>query len=247
MKSKLTIEKDIFNSKIFKEEFGNVTDYFKDISEIEIKAEVKNAHFSLFGIKVDSKDLAAMHSFQKAGFYVVDCLVTYEFDKEKCILPDLIPTLDFKNNLDSGEIEILAQVAHSVFKFDRFHSDPNIKAEYADNYYYQWLKNSFAGFSDGAFVPLMDGEVAGFATYKINNVDSYTSTIVLNAVATKFMGKGVYQNIILKATKELLKKSSRIRIGTQAGNIPVQRTLQKLGYKLIDVKYVLHFYKQKDN
>lgn len=243
MKSRLIIERDDFNSEIFKEEFGNIVEYSKNISEAQIRAKIKSSPFTFLGIKVDSKDLTAMYFFQKAGFYVVDCLVTYEFDKEKCILPDLTSTLDFKKNLNFAEIESLAQIAHSVFKYDRFHSDLNIKTEYADNYYYQWVKNSFAGFSDGVFVPLMDGEVAGFATYKINNVDSFTSTIVLNAVATKYMGKGVYQNIILKATKELLKKSSKIRIGTQAKNIPVQRTLQKFGYKLIDVKYVLHFYK----
>lgn len=245
MKSNLKIERDSFNSEIFEEEFGNITKYSKDITKDQIKSAIRESPFTFFGVKVNTKDLKAMYSFQKAGFYVVDCLVTFEFDKEKCMLPDLSLSLDFKKSLNAHEIEDLANVAKSAFKYDRFHSDPNIKTECADNYYYQWVKNSFSGYADGVLVPLFEGEIAGFMTYNINNVDSSTSTIVLNAVDPRFREKGIYQATLLKCTKDLLNKSSKIHIGTQVDNIPVQRAWQKLGYKLIDAKFVLHFCKNK--
>ncbi|MDD3999621.1 MAG: GNAT family N-acetyltransferase [Bacilli bacterium] len=245
MKSNLKIEKDIFNSEIFKEEFGNIVEYSDDITKEQIKSAIRKTPFTFFGVKVNAKDLTAMYSFQKAGFYVVDCLVTFEFDKEKCSLPDLSLSLDFKKSLNVHEIENLAKVAKSAFKNDRFHSDPNIKTEYADDYYYQWVKNSFSGYSDGVLVPLFEGKIAGFITYKNNNIDSSTSTIVLNAVDPRFRGKGIYEAALLKCTKDLLDKSSKIHIGTQVDNIPVQRAWQKLGYKLIDAKFVLHFFKSK--
>ena len=69
------------------------------------------------------------------------------------------------------------------------------------------------------------------------------STMVLSAVDPNYMGLGVYFNMIKKGTIELLKYSNKIRVGTQVDNIPVQRTWQKLGYKLIDVKYIFHYKK----
>lgn len=243
MDSRIIISRDSFNSEVFKLEFGNVSDFAFDITTKEIREALRETAYEIYGVRIDSKNLGAMYNFQKAGFYVVDCLVTYEFDKNKCILPETMPSLSFKDNLSEEEIENLANIARSVFKFDRFHSDPNIDKALADDYYYNWVKNSFHGFADGAVVPLVDEEVAGFTTYKINNVDSVTSTLVLSAVGSKYMGKGVYQNMILKGTIELLKHSTKIRLGTQVDNVPVQRTWQKLGYKLAEVKYILHYYK----
>lgn len=243
MDNKIKIKRDDFNSKVFKRNFANIDEPSNDITLEEIQRIIKGTDYDLYGIKINSKNILNMYNFQKAGFYVVDCLVTYEFDKKTNKLPDIQLTLPFKDDLTDEEVEKLARVAQNVFKIDRFHSDPNINPKLADDYYYQWVKNSFAGFADGAIVPLVNGEVAGFTTYKINNVDGETSTLVLSAVNSDFMGKGVYQNMILKGTLELLKKSNKIRLGTQVDNIPVQRTWQKLGYKLIEVNYVLHFSK----
>src|SRR5690606_38026845 len=106
--------------------------------------------------------------------------------------------------------------------------------------YFDWVVNSFNGFSDGAVVPMIGGVPVAFTTYKINNVDNETSTLVLSAVDAKHFGKGIYADMIKKGTNEMLKYSTKIRVGTQVDNIPVQRTWQKLGYKLINVQYVLH-------
>ena len=124
------------------------------------------------------------------------------------------------------------------FRIDRFHSDPNLSRENADEYYRSWVINSFNGFADGAILPMIDDKIVGFTTYKINNVDFQTSTMVLSAVDSEYMGQGVYYNMIKKGTLELLKHSKKIRVGTQVDNIPVQRTWQKLGYKLVEIKYI---------
>lgn len=242
MKSKISISKDKFNSEIFNINFGYVEHYESGLKVEDINECLKRTDYNLIGVKIDSSDLHAMYNFQMAGFYVVDCLVTYEYDKKTCKPLNDEYTIKFRNVINESEKIHLANVASQVFKIDRFHSDPNLSKDLADKYYFQWVLNSFNGFSDGVIIPEIDGLPVAFTTYKINNVDDTTSTMVLSAVDSKFSGRGVYHNMIQKGTIELLKFSEKIRVGTQVDNIPVQRTWQKLGYKLICVQYVLHYH-----
>jgi len=243
MNEKLLISQDHFNSKIFGMKFGNVIDYEKEISSEEIVDIITRNEFDFLGIKIDSKDFKVIYNFQKAGFYLVDCLVTYEFDSSKMPVPSEDFNISFAQKVGENDITRLANIAADVFKIDRFHSDPNLSRLDADEYYRSWVFNSFSGFADGAILPMIDNKIVGFTTYKINNVNEETSTMVLSAVDSEYMGQGVYFNMIKKGTLELLKQSKKIRVGTQVDNIPVQRTWQKLGYKLVEIKYILHYKK----
>lgn len=245
MENKLRISKDVFNSEIFKINFGHIHNYDASIESQEIVKIINSSKYDMVSVRINSTDLDAMYNFQRAGFYVVDCLVTYEFDVNKSKKPNEEYTVGFKDELTNDDKEKLTKIASSVFKIDRFHSDPNLKKESSDNYYYQWVKNSFNGYADGSVVPEIDGKAVGFTTYNINNVDNTTSTLVLSAVDPEYMGRRVYENMIRKGTLEMLKHSTKIRVGTQVDNVPVQRTWQKLGYKLIDVKYILHKYNKE--
>ena len=245
MNEKILIEYDDFNSKIFGMKFGNISDYEKDITSEDIIKIITNSEFDFLGFKIDSKDFKTIYNFQKAGFYLVDCLVTYEFDSNKVPIPNDDFDISFAQQIEHKDISRLANIAADVFRIDRFHSDPNLSRENADEYYRSWVINSFNGFADGAILPMINNKIVGFTTFKINNVDVQTSTMVLSAVDSEYMGQGVYYNMIKKGTLELLKQSKKIRVGTQVDNIPVQRTWQKLGYKLIEIKYVLHFTNSK--
>jgi len=243
MNQKLIISYDNFNSRIFGMKFGNINDYTKDITAEEIVNIVMKSEFDFFGIKIDSKDYIAIYSFQHAGFYLVDCLVTYEFDSTKTPAPNGDFDIAFAEQITQIDINKLADIAANVFKIDRFHSDPNLSKTSADEYYRNWVINSFNGYSDGAILPMIDNKIVGFMTYKINNVDDQTSTLVLNAVDSEYMGQGIYHNMMKKGTLDLLKQSKKIRVGTQVDNIPAQRTWQRLGYKLVEVKYIFHYKK----
>lgn len=243
MKDKLSITYDSFNSKIFGLRFGNITYYKKYITLEEIEGIISKSKFEFFGIKINSKDFKSIYNFQKAGFYLVDCLVTYEFDSNQMPIPSDDFSISFTQQIKQSDITRLSDIAADVFRIDRFHSDPNLSIENANEYYRSWVVNSFNGYADGTILPIINNKIVGFTTYKINNVDVQTSTLVLSAVDSEFMGQGVYYNMIKKGTLDLMKFSKKIRVGTQVSNIPVQRTWQKLGYKLVEIEYVFHFRK----
>jgi ribosomal protein S18 acetylase RimI-like enzyme len=245
MKNKTSLNRDDFNSKIFNLNFGNISTYDPTSSFNEISEIMNKSDYDIVGVKVKSVDTDFIYNLQKYGFYLVDCLVSYEFDSTKTKLPNDTYTVDFTDTVKGSEIEQLAKIASDVFRIDRFHSDPNLSKDDANRYYYQWVKNSFNGFSDGVILPSIQNKVVGFTTYKINNVDFETSTLVLSAVNPDYAGRRIYHNMILKGTNYLLSKSNKIRVGTQVDNIPVQRTWQRLGYKLISVDYIFHHYRYK--
>lgn len=236
----MKIIKDEFNSKIFKINFGSITKYEKDISINKINNVVNKANFDFIDVKIDSKDMGTLYNFQRCGFYIVDCMVTYEFNSLNTCHPNFDYNYDFKYKAEDSEVLILAKMASNVFKHNRFHSDPNLSNDLCDNYYYEWVLNSFGGYSDGVVISMLDNKPVGFITYNINKFDASTSTIVLNAIDPEYSNRGIYSNLLLKCTNELLKVSSKIRIGTQVDNLYVQRAWQKIGFKLVDVKYVLH-------
>jgi ribosomal protein S18 acetylase RimI-like enzyme len=243
MSEKLVISCDNFNSEIFNKAFGNIDYYDENITSKEILTLINNSIYNFIGIKINSTDFKAIYNFQKAGFYLVDALVTYEFDSTKTEKLDDDFSIEFAEHATKDDIDNLSNIAANVFKIDRFHSDPNLSYNSANEYYKKWVINSFNGFADGAILPMINNQIVGFTTYKINNINNHTSTMVLSAVDSNFMGRGVYYNMIKKGTNILLKNSKKIRVGTQIDNIPVQRTWQKLGYKLIDIKYIFHYSK----
>lgn len=233
---------DQYNSEIFGLKFGNITEYNNTISSSEIKKVINESNFDFLGIKISPNENLAFHSFQKAGFYVVDCLVTYEFDSKTTTLKDYIVSNKMKDIVSKDDVETLSKIASEVFIKDRFHSDPNINKKLADKYYSTWVKNSFNDSKIEHIVAETNGKPIGFIVYKIDDIND-TATIILNAVDKNFFRKGVYSDMLYIVTTKLIKKVNKIFIGTQFDNIAAIRTWQKMGYKIIDTKYVLHYSK----
>ncbi len=237
---KFILVKDEFNSEIFECNFGNIYEVSDELECKDISLIINKSDYDFVSAKINAANQKSLYEFQKAGFYIVDCLVTYEFDSVKNNLKNMEYKFEFSSQISQTQVEKLASIASKLFKIDRYHSDPNLNDALCDKYYYRWIENSFKGFADGCILPMYKGKIVGFTTYNVNNVDEDTSTMVLSGVDPKAQGMGVYGNMIHKGTKKLLEHSSKVRVGTQINNIAVQRTWQRLGYKLIEVNYVLH-------
>ena len=139
---KIELVHDKFNSTIFKLKFGNIANYSNELTQKEIKCAIRNADYDFLAVKIDSKDVKAMYNFQRVGFYLVDTLVTYEFDSQITSIPDDTFACDFAYRVTKSDVLRLADIASRVFKIDRFHSDPNLDKLKSDNYYYNWVINS---------------------------------------------------------------------------------------------------------
>ena len=232
------IMKDVFNSEIFQINMGNINSLdLKDVDNTLFMAEKEFDHLS---IKLDSNQLKECNYLLSKGFYIVDTLVSYIFDYEKNIFPEIKESKEvIIDKVNPEDVEQISKIAYNSFFNDRFHNDINLNNELCNQYYENWIRNSCNGFADLVLVGKDDkGNILGFGTGKY--YDEEHSALVLNAVTEFARGKGVYTLMIYEAMKFFKGKSRYLTLGTQINNYAVQKAWNKLGFKIYESKYVLH-------
>ena len=129
--------------------------------------------------------------------------------------------------------------------FDRFHSDWSFNIDKADNYLSTYVENSIKGFTDLVIVPNQQNVppdsflTANYLKSDWDKLDYKISKMVLSAVSSD-TNKGWYIKLISEMTfilKEIGAKS--VFMNTQATNIAVLVTWEKLGYRLGRTTHIL--------
>lgn len=129
--------------------------------------------------------------------------------------------------------------------FDRFHSDWSFNIDKADNYLSTYVENSIKGFTDLVIVPNQQNIppdsflTANYLKMDWDKLDYKISKMVLSAVSSD-TNKGWYIKLISEMTfilKEIGAKS--VFMNTQATNIAVLVTWEKLGYRLGRTTHIL--------
>lgn len=235
----MKIAKDEFNSKIFKQNMGNIT-YDGDVDVKKIIDEAIQEGYHHLSVKVDTFDLSVVNEFIRNGFSIVDTLISYRFDYRTTTIIDCEYISDISiDSVKPSEIEDIARIAHDSFFNDRFHNDVTLDNNLCNLYYENWARNCCNGYADLALIcKSKDGKILGFMTSR--NIDKNESNLVISAVTKESRGKGVYSAFAWESMKYFKNKSNYITTGTQINNYAVQKTWGKLGFKVYDSKYVLH-------
>ena len=97
--------------------------------------------------------------------------------------------------------------------------------------------------SGRGFVALVDGKVAGFISYKVDECKKL-GEILANAVSGKFRGLGIgsrmYEFVLSEMRKEGMKYAT-VSTGLDDGHAPARRAYEKMGFEknLPSVKYFM--------
>lgn len=235
----MKIVKDEFNSKIFKQNMGNIT-YDGDVDVKRIIEEAIQKGYHHLSIKVDTFDLSVVNDFIHNGFCIVDTLISYRFDYRTTPIINYEYISDIRiDSVKPSEIEDIARIAHDSFFNDRFHNDVTLDNNLCNTYYENWARNCCNGLTDLVLIcKNTSKQTLGFASVKYLNKEE--SSIILNAVTKEARGKGVYTAIAWEVMKKYKNKSNYLIIGSQINNYAAQKTWGKLGFKIYDSKYVLH-------
>ncbi len=212
--------------------------------------ELKRRGFSHIAAKVDIYDYGTVHALEMNGFRLMDTTVTYGFDFRKSKIP-LLKSQVVLRLANPGDEKRLIKIAADSFSaqrvaIDRFHADPALPKEKSDSLYVAWIRNSFKGeAADAIIVAELDGVPVGFTTIQHVRADSNIlglkiGAFVLSAVDPKARGRGIYTSIILEGLQYLKSKVEIIELGTQITNLPVQRALSSIGFKLSSATYAFH-------
>jgi hypothetical protein len=127
--------------------------------------------------RVDVRDLAGVEAAQRAGFRLVDTLVTYlghaspprpdwvaehypDFESETLSGPDLA-------RVDRAAVEHFAAFMRESYRIDRFHADRRLPAERSHELYVEWFRRIFSGeWASGVQLVRRGGRYVGFCSFR---------------------------------------------------------------------------------
>jgi dTDP-4-amino-4,6-dideoxy-D-galactose acyltransferase len=199
---------------------------------------------AFFSAKIPTSDVVAVTNATQAGLSVVDVNITFDWagmssggiDDAKGQASDV--AIETANPDDTAAIE---QVAARCFTFSRFHLDPGIGVDRANEIKRQWAGNACRGRARAVYVARRPDGIAGFLAVLENRSDAGTDAIIdLVGVAGAHQGQGTGRALSRRFVDQWRGRVDRLRVGTQVSNIPAMRLYESLGFRVAETAYVLH-------
>lgn len=137
----------------------------------------------------------------------------------------------------TSDEEAVAKIARTSFRFSRFHIDPFVGPEIADAMREDWVRNYFRGLrGDALIVEEREQKIAGFLLVCRND-----EADVIDLVATDpaFRKTGVGRSMI-NFLDMLPMSPQKIRVGTQAVNIPSIAFYKAEGFHELGNNHIYH-------
>jgi len=208
--------------------------FFHDWENLK-KNHTKEKFFVFSKISTDAIDI--WQCLETADFKLIDTNLKFELHGnisfEKKQKKDIeICFAEEKHQEATGDI------AKNNFFYSRFHLDPLLDNNIANQIKQNWVKNYFSGKrGDEMVLALMNGKPIGFLQLIIKDSELLIDLIGVDKIA---QGKGVASAMIQFAKKKITR--SYIKVGTQICNLPSIKLYQKLGFVLSGSDYVFHYH-----
>lgn len=135
--------------------------------------------------------------------------------------------------------EATREVGATAFEYTRFHLDPQISNETADQLKGQWAANFFVGKRGDRMILAKCGDkVAGFLQVLVRN-----ETLIIDLIATaKNHRKKGLARAMMSFAESQIPGINEVIVGTQMANIPSIRLYQRMGFQFKEGKYVFHWH-----
>lgn len=220
------IKKDKFLSEIYSINWMN---YKGELNEKNLKKALNSKNIDRLDFTVDSKNIKIIYFLLKNNCYLSSSKSIYEYNKEKIDFQS-----DFIKFAKLEDADKIASIAISDFILDRYRNDPYLDKSKIEKLYKNWIRNNIKERCKDVLVYKKDKIIHGFLCV-IDKHDHYY--IELAGVKRERGKKGIGTELI-KAVLSKFHDKKKICI-TQIHNIPMQRLLQKNGFKIIENKVIL--------
>jgi ribosomal protein S18 acetylase RimI-like enzyme len=207
-----------------------------------MRRQVQGSYYA----KIDTTRIEIVRQLGGLGFYVVDVNVTFGLDKAKAS-PRMQPQPGFRCQIGEASAEQreeVLEIARSCFRFSRFHLDPQIPLEIANQIKHDWILNyQLKKRGEHLWVATVAGRPAGFlAVIAGNEAGRRYRAIDLIGVAPAYQGQGIGQALVAYFIDTYRDQNDFLLVGTQIANLPSIHLYQKLGFSLIKSAYVMHLH-----
>ncbi len=188
--------------------------------------------------RIDAEDISSVHALEASGYALMDGINTFTIEthlRDADVNAEHF-SIRLGNESDAGTAAALGRTAFTV---DRFHNDPEVAQDKADNLYAEWVRNSFSGKAAQGTVVAEDASgMLGFVTCQLQAdttpvLGFPVGTIGLVATKAEARGRGVGRKMTLRALAWLEAQGCAMtEVGTQMANIPAARLYEACGFRL---------------
>jgi len=234
-------EPDNWLESIFGQNVFRIVDF-----ENEPRVSVENLKHTLqtkdgfYYSKLPVRRTDLVHSFERAGFTVVDINVSLECSPVKMQIS--VPSRINIRDVTPEDTDALLAIAESCFLYSRFHMDPLIPQKLANAVKREWVANYCRGargerllVADCAGVPL------GFlAITRIESEKIRFRIIDLVGIRPDCQRKGIGTYLIKYFIDNSVEQCDRLRVGTQIANTASLNLYQRCGFEISGASFVVH-------
>lgn len=207
-------------------------------SASDILARARDEAVDCLYLLVDAGDSEAVRTAEKAGFQLVDVRVTRERRAPDGKARGLPPEIGLYQETD---IEALCAIARESHGDSRFYQDSSFSRSRCDDLYETWIRNACEGAAAAVVVARSEERAVGYVTCEHPEPD--LGNLGLVAVAADQAGQGYGARMVEGALGWLASEGcERIRVVTQARNIPASRLYESNGFKTISVENSYHLW-----
>lgn len=195
--------------------------------------------------KVDTADITGIHALERAGFRLMDTVVTWRFEPSMSVprLKNIYRVRDAEN----GDVQELEKLARRKFLMNRFYIDPSISPKRADKLYAEWIKNYCAAQADGiarVMVAESHSGIAGFLGYRFNKgierVSGY-KIVGQGLMAVSGSAKGAAISLVNSAIKDVISHYDFGEFDGLITNHDAMRVYRAFGFEIVRTKHTFHY------
>lgn len=227
---------DIFGYPVYKVVLG---DGHRDALCESLRS--KSSEPALLFARVSTERVDQVGTLSDLGFRVVDVNLTFERPTflESSIEAGMAVEVSEAEPRDHDDA---LRIAATCFRYSRFHLDPAVSSEIADEIKRSWVSSYLQGLrGEALWIARIDGRPVGFVAMLAQEAGGGRSMVIdLLGVDRDYQGKGVGTALVSRVINNYRATCDRIVVGTQAANIPSMRLYERCGFRVASTTYMLH-------
>jgi ribosomal protein S18 acetylase RimI-like enzyme len=227
---------NIFGYPVFKVSFVAEE---KNVSADEFTKVISGQTAFLYA-KIPTTRIDQVRALTAAGFNVID--VNVAFERAPASRDDGAKRILTVREIRADEHTAVLKIAETSFVYSRFHLDPQIPNRLANAVKRAWIE-SYCNKERGEclLVAQVKGKPAGFLAVLRATINGESVRVIdLIAVDKSYQNHGVGSALIDFIIHDPVLDYDRLRVGTQAANIPSLQFYEKLGFRIVKTTFVAH-------
>jgi dTDP-4-amino-4,6-dideoxy-D-galactose acyltransferase len=209
------------------------------LAEIDVWCGRQGITFLQYLAPVD--DPTSARAAGEGGFHLVDERITLSCGIARETSHPAPPRIELRPGRaqDLEELEAIARVSHTA---SRYYNDPGFPRAGCDSLYAAWIQRSLEGaLADIVFVPVVDGNAAGYVTCKRDAQAANKGWIGLLGVGPEAQGRGLGGALVQRAIDWFQQLAvEEVLVVTQGRNQAAQRLYRRCGFLTHDTGLWYH-------